>query len=169
MNTPFLAAVADSWLTYTGTPESVLGPSHGWVPPLGEYRIASLHLRSHALWLFGAVVGLPGAASANGERNGVRKFNLALHVSLNRLVNMQGAPELDGSLDDSMHSFEMASPVSVSIERTEEPLHPGSTHRILLVRGQAKHLNFIAYASSVDAFGGKHAAKRFAEAFYLRD
>lgn len=169
MNTPVSTAAADSWLVHVGAPEAVLGPSRGWVPSLSEYRIAALHLRAHALWLFGSVLGLPPGPPADGERNGVRKFSLALCVSLRRLVSMSGAPALDGRLDDSMHSFEVALPVSVSVAQTEEPLHAGSPHLVLAVCGESEHFSFLVHASSVDAFGGKHAAKRFAEAFYLRD
>ena len=162
------AASPEQWLNHTASPESVLGPSRGWVPPLCGYRISAFHARCASLWIFGAVTGLPDHVPASGERGGARKLDLALCISLERLNSMIGMPMLDPVLDDSMHSFELALPVSVTIARTSEPLHPGSPLHVLSLRGESEHFSFDAHASWIGAYGGKHAAKRFSEAFYIR-
>ena len=168
MNT-LLCPPPDSWLSFAGSAETVLGPSRGHVPDLCAYRIAYAHLSPHTLWLFGAVTGLPAGAESNGARRDTIKFNLALDISVHKLVQISGQPELDPELDDSMHGFELATPVAVSVRQTEELVWPDAAHRALHLVAISPHFNFELFARSVHAFGGKHAEKRFLQALHIRN
>lgn len=68
-----------------------------------------------------------------------------------------------------MHGFELALPVNVELARTSEPAFPGSDSNLLSLTGRADHLSFNVSALYVSAFAGKHAAKRFHEAFHVRE
>jgi len=168
MNTS-LAPPADSWLSLVETSETVLGPSRGNVPDICGFRIAYVHLSPSSLSLFGSVTGMPPEAESNGERAGVRKFNLALEISVRKLVHLSGQPELDPEHDDSMHSFELARPVALRIEKTTELVYPDAQFQLLRIDGVSTHLSFEVLAEFVHAYGGKHAKKRFAGGLYTRD
>jgi hypothetical protein len=168
MNT-HLRPPPDSWLSLVGSAETVLGPSRGHVPDLGEYRIACAHLSPHSLWLFGAVTGLPSEAESSGSRGEIVKFNLALDIAVHKLVRISGQPELDPEHDDSMHSFELAKPVAVSVRQTEELAWPDAKHRVLHLVATSPHFSFELLAQFVHAFGGKHAKNRFVQALPIRD
>ena len=168
--TSSLRAPVSSWSALpAGLPQTVSGPSKGFAPDLDSYRVACLHLSPQTLWLFGAIADMPAETECNGERNGLRKFNLAMQFSVRQLVYLHGAPVLDPEHDDSMHGFQLALPVSVQITRTPEPIHQGSEHHVLSVVGTSAHLNIRILAEFVDAYGGKHAKKRFMEAMQVRD
>jgi hypothetical protein len=158
-----------SWLSILGAAETVLGPSSGHTPDIGAYRIAYAHLSPHSLWLFGAVTGLPPGAESNGARGDISKFNLALDITVHKLVRVAGQPELDPEHDDSNHSFQLAKPVAVSVRETEELVWPDSLHRVLHLVGTSAHFNFEVFAQFVHAFGGKHAKRRFVQALPIRD
>jgi hypothetical protein len=156
-----------SWLQLLGSPQEVLGPSKGHVPDLAAYRIAYVYCAPHSLWLFGSVTGMPAESESNGERNGLRKFNLALDVSPREIVELSGSPMLDAAHDDSMHSFELALPVVVTIEPTAELVYPDSEFKVLVLQGSSSHLSFRVRATFVRAHGGKHARKRFVDALHV--
>jgi hypothetical protein len=156
-----------SWLQLLGSPQEVLGPSRGHVPDLAAYRVAYVYCSPSSLWLFGSVTGMPAESESNGERNGVRKFNLALDVSPREIVELSGSPMLDAAHDDSTHSFELALPVVVTIEPTAELVWPDAEHKVLALHGTSSHLNFRVRAMFVRAYGGKHARKRFVDALHV--
>ena len=105
----------------------------------------------------------------NGSRIGVSKFNLALEISVRKLVQLEGQPELDAAHDDSMHNFQLAKPVTTCINRTDELVWPDAEHRVLHVLGRSSHLSFELFANFVHAFGGKHAKKRFEGGIHIRE
>ncbi len=109
---------------------------------------------------------MPPDAEVSGEKDGVVKFNLALQVHVRALRQLSGNIELD-QLDDSMHGFELALPVQVTLRATDELTYPWASNFVLELRGKSKHLNFDIAAESVFAYGGKHARKRFLDACRL--
>jgi hypothetical protein len=158
-----------SWLTYVGSAETVLGPSHGHTPDLGAYRVACAYLSPSSLWLFGAVTGLPPDAEINGACGEMVKFNLALDISVSKLIQISGQPELDPEHDDSMHGFELARPIALSIRETDELVWPTAKHRVLHLSAVSAHFSFELFAMSVHAYGGKHAKRRFVQVLHRRD
>jgi hypothetical protein len=158
----------DSWLSLAGSAETVLGPARGHVPDIGAYRIACVHLSPHSLWLFGAVTDLPPEAESNGSRGQIVKFNLALDIAVHKLVRISGRPELDPEHDDSMHSFELAKPVAVSVRQTEQLVWPDAKHRVLHLVATSPHFRFEVFAQFLHAFGGKHAKTRYVQALHVR-
>lgn len=168
MNAPS-SSLDGSWLELVGAHETVLGPSRGHVPDIGAYRIAHLHLSPHALSLFGSVTGMPNEAESNGERPGIRKFNLALSIQVRTLLSITGQPEPDPKHDDSVHGFELSRPVAVTIAQTQELVFPDSKSKLLRVCGVSDHLRFDVLAQYVWAYGGKHAKKRFTGELYVPD
>ena len=164
-----LTPSADSWLSLVGSSETVLGPSRGHTPDISGFRIANVHLSPASLSLFGAVTGMPEEAESNGERAGVRKFNLAFRIAVRKLVHLSGQPELDPEHDDSMHSFQLARQVALRIEETEQLVYPDAEFRLLRVEGASRHLSFEVLAEFVHAYGGKHAKKRFVGDLHVRD
>ena len=162
-----LPSEAESWLDLVGSREAVLGPSRGHVPDLSSFRIARLYVSPDSMWMFGCVTGMPPEAESNGELNGLRKFNLALQVSLQQVLSLSGRPELDSQHDDCMHGFELALPVRVTAQRTSSGSSSSSPNGELELIGISQHLNFRVHAWFVHAFGGKHARKRFTEAFHV--
>jgi hypothetical protein len=165
--TTHFRAPPDSWLSLAGSAETVLGPSRGHVPDLGTYRIAYCNLSPNSVWLFGSVTNLPPEAESNGSRAGIVKFNLALQIVVHRLVRISGQPELDPEYDDSMHGFELAKSVAVSLRQTDELVWPEAEHRVLHLVATSPHFSFEVYAQFVHAFGGKHAKKRYLEALHV--
>lgn len=159
------SSLPHSWVHLTSAPDAVLGPFLGHEPSLSNYRISAMHIAGPSLWLFGAVIDLPSPVNSSGERNGLRKFNLALHVSVERLISWSGMPALDPQHDDSMHGFELTLPVEVALLPTDQSI---GELRLLAVSGTSPHLSFEVSAFHVEAFGGKHAAKRFTDAFRVR-
>jgi hypothetical protein len=168
MSTPLQPAL-DSWLALVGSVETVLGPSHGHTPDLGAYRIAYAHLTPSSMWLFGSIIGLPHEAEINGSRGGVSKFNLALDISVRRLISISGQPEFDPEHDDSMHGFELARPIALSVRQTDELVWPDAKHRVLHLVAESSHFSFELLAMFVHAYGGKHAKRRFLQALHVRD
>jgi len=156
-----------SWLACTSSPATVLGPSRGHTPDLGAYRIAYAHLTPFTLWLFGALLGLPPEAEINGTRGELSKFNLALQLSIKSLVNFSGKPELDPEHDDSMHGFQLAKPVNLSILQTNELVWPDAEHRVLHVQAHSPHFSFELFAMFVRGYGGKHAKRQFTQALHV--
>jgi hypothetical protein len=163
MNTTPVTATM-SWIQLIGSPQTVLGPSRGHVPDLTEYRISNLHFSPHALWIYGAVTGLPIDAECNGENRGLRTFNLALDVSVREVRALSGQPQLDPDYDDTNHGFQAAMPVAVSIAKTDELVYPDGNFRVLQVVAASTHLRFDLRANFITAYGGKHAHKRYADA-----
>lgn len=145
----------------------MLGPSRGHVPDIGAYRIAYLHLSPNSLWLFGAVTNLPPEAESSGSRGEIVKFNLALEIAIHKLVRISGQPELDPEYDDSMHGFQLAKSVSVSVRQTEELVWPDAGHRVLHLVANSPHFSFEVFAQFVHAFGGKHAKIRYVQALHV--
>lgn len=157
----------DSWLDLVGSAATVLGPSRGHVPDIAQYRISRMHLSPASLWLFGAVTDMPAEAESNGSKDGISKFNLALQVAVRHIQHINGTPQLDPR-DDSMHNFELALPVHVSLHKTDERVYPDRELVVLEFLGKSPHLNFSVRAEFVHAYGGKHARQRFVESMHLR-
>lgn len=168
MNTR-VANSADSWLALVGSANAVLGPSRGHIPDLGAFRIAYMHLTPAQLWLYGAVTGIPSGIGHGNASASAEKFNLALDVSLKRLIKISGQPELDSELDDSMHGLQLAKPVAVNIRQVDELVLPDEQHRVLHITGESSHFGFELFANFVSAYGGKHAKTRFLQSLSVRD
>jgi hypothetical protein len=154
------------WLDLVHSKAAVTGPWHHLQPSLDEYRIAHLQIRNGMCWLYGCLTNLSPDIACDNEKDGVRKYNLALQIAVDDLIELRGEPRLDAALDDSNHMFEVALPVCLKMSRLEEV--NDLPYKRLLVQAQSAHLSFTMLAASVGAFASQAASKRFADAFYVR-
>ncbi len=154
------------WLDLVHSKAAVAGPWQNFQPSLDAYRIAHLQIRHGMCWLYGCLTNLPADIPCDNEKDGVRKYNLALQIAVDDLIELRGEPRLDPVLDDSNHMFEVALPVRLTISRLEEK--SDLPYKRLLLKGSSEHLNFEMIAASVGAFASKAASKRFLGAFYIR-